>query len=58
MNVIDVLSKVQVFYQYCVNTCMLSGRCTHQILKDQREAALGVDDVVQRDDVGMFQVLQ
>lgn len=31
---------------------------THEILKHQREAALRVDDVVKRDDVGVFQVLQ
>lgn len=34
-------------------------RCrTHKILEHQREAAFGVDDVVERDDVGVFQVLQ
>lgn len=31
---------------------------THEILKHQREAAFGVDDVVKRHDVGVFQVLQ
>lgn len=34
-------------------------RCrTYEILKHQSEAAFGVDDVVKRDDVGVFQVLQ
>lgn len=31
---------------------------THQVLEDEGEGALCVDDVVQGDDVGMFQVLQ
>lgn len=31
---------------------------THQVLKDEGEGTLRVDDVVQGDDVGVFQVLQ
>lgn len=31
---------------------------THQVLEDQSQALVSVDDVVQGDDVGMFQVLQ
>lgn len=30
---------------------------THQVLEDQSQALVSVDDVVQGDDVGVFQVL-
>lgn len=31
---------------------------SHQVLEDEHEALVGVDDVVQGDDVGVFEVLQ
>lgn len=32
--------------------------CSYQVLEDQHQALVGVDDVVQRDDVGVLEVLQ
>lgn len=52
------LKCVHKWGQHLLNSCTLNCRCTHEILKHQSEAALGVDDVVQCDDVGVFQVLQ
>jgi len=39
----------------CVCVCVCA---PHQILKHQREGFLRVDDVVKRDYVGVFQILQ
>lgn len=33
-------------------------RCSYQVLEDEHQALVGVDDVVQRDDVGVLEVLQ
>lgn len=33
-------------------------RRSYQVLEDEHQALVGVDDVVQRDDVGVFEVLQ
>lgn len=40
------------------NSVHVSSLLFYQVLKDEHEALVGVDDVVERDDVGVFEVLQ
>lgn len=47
-----------VSHRHHQNTFSFTRQQPYQVLKDEHEALVSVDNVVQRDDVGVFEVLQ